>query len=339
MTTNRKLPKPYTIYDVANTAGVSYQTVSRVINDSPNVAAATRSRVMNAIQTLGYRPNKSAQVLNTQRSYLLEVIALDIFSGAPAIDTMSYVAKERGYKLMISAIDLEDLEAVLNDALDRSVDGIIFICSAARMPSARFQAMCQKIPFVRMIAEFGANVPSVVLDQQVGSRVATQHLIDLGHRHIAEIGGPRDNVDSMTRHEGWLAALRECGLKPGPRAPGRFTVEGGYAAAEALLDSNEPFTAIVSANDEMALGAVRALNDKGLRVPEDISIVGFDDVHYAAYLNPPLTTVRQDFRLMAKHTIDYLIALIEKPETPREQHIIVPQLVIRHSTQPLSGHF
>jgi DNA-binding LacI/PurR family transcriptional regulator len=175
----------------------------------------------------------------------------------------------------------------------------------------------------------------VVLDQQAGSQVATRHLIDLGHRHIAEISGPRDNVDSINRHEGWLTALSECGLEPGPSAPGRFTVEGGYAAAEMLLDSKQPFTAIVSANDEMALGAVRALNDQGLHVPNDISIVGFDDVHYAAYLNPPLTTIRQDFRLMAKHTIDYLIALIEKPETPREQRVIVPQLVVRNSTQPL----
>jgi LacI family transcriptional regulator len=337
MTTKANLSKSYTIYDVADAAGVSYQTVSRVINDSPNVSPSTRSRVLAAIQTLGYRPNKAAQLLNTQRSHMLEVIALDLFAGAPAIDTMSYLAKERGYKVMISAIDLGDLESVLNDALDRSVDGIIFICSAARMPSARFQAMCQKIPFVRMIAEFGADVPSIVLDQKEGSRVATRHLIDLGHRQIAEISGPRDNVDSMHRHEGWLSALQECGLQPGPSAPGRFTVEGGYAAAEMLLDSKQPFTAIVSANDEMALGAVRALNDQDLRVPDDISIVGFDDVHYAAYLNPPLTTIRQDFRLMAKHTIDYVISLIENPNTPRQQHIIVPQLVVRQSTSPLSS--
>lgn len=330
-----KTTKPYTIYDVAAAAGVSYQTVSRVINNSPNVSPETRTRVITAIHDLDYRPNRSAQVLNTHRSQLIEVIALDIFSGAPAIDTMSYLAKERGYKLMISAIDMENLETVLNDAFGRSVDGIIFICSAARIPSAYFQSLCKHIPFVRMIAEIGADVPSVALDQRYGSQLATRHLIDLGHRQIAEISGPRDNVDSAARHEGWLLALEECGLSPGPSAPGRFTVEGGYAAAEALLDSNLPFTAIVAANDEMALGAVRALSDNGLRVPEDVSIVGFDDVHYAAYLTPPLTTVRQDFRLMAKEAIDYLIALIEKPGVPLQQHLIVPQLIVRRSTRPL----
>lgn len=335
MATNRKVSKSHTIYDVADAAGVSYQTVSRVINASPNVSAQTRRRVLTAIERLGYRPNKSAQVLNTQRSYLLEVIALDIITDAPAIATMSYLAKARGYKLMISAIDLEDLETVLNDAGGRSVDGIIFICPTAKMSSAQFQSMCQKIPYVRMIAEFGADVPSVVLDQAGGTRAATRHLIDLGHRHIAEISGPHDNVDSITRHQGWLATLHEADLKPGPSAPGRFAVAGGYAAAEALLDSNQPFTGIISANDEMAVGAIRALNDKGLGVPDDISIVGFDDVPYAAYLHPPLTTVRQDFRLMAKHTIDYLIALVEQPDTPREQQVLVPQLIVRQSTRPL----
>jgi LacI family transcriptional regulator len=333
--TNGKSSKRYTIYDVAEAAGVSYQTVSRVINNSPNVSGETRSRVIDAIETLQYRPNKSAQVLNTQRSHLLEVIAMDISTGAPAIDTMSYVAKQRGYKVMISAIDPEDLEPVLNDALGRSIDGIIFICSVERIPSSQFQALCQKIPFVRMIAEFGTDVPSVALDQQHGSRLATQHLIELGHRHIAEIRGPRQNVDSLARHEGWLAALKEAGLQTGPSAPGRFTVDGGYSAVESLLDSGEPFTAIVSANDEMAVGAIRALSDRGLRVPDDISIVGFDDVHYAAYITPPLTTIRQDFRLMARCTIDYLIELIEKPETPLQQHIIVPQLVIRQSTRSI----
>jgi LacI family transcriptional regulator len=331
-----KLPKRYTIYDVADAAGVSYQTVSRVINKRANVSEETRLRVINAIQELEYRPNKSAQVLNTQRSYLLEVIALDIIAGAPAIDTMSYLAKEQGYKVMISAIDKEDLESVLQDALGRYVDGIIFICSSVRISSSRFRDLCQKTPFVQMIAEYGTAIPSVVLDQQYGSQLATRHLIDLGHRHIAEISGPRDNVDSKARHEGWLAALAECGLNPGPSAPGRFTIEGGYEAAGELLDAGQPFTAIVSANDEMALGAMRALHNRGLRVPEDISVVGFDDIHFAAYTTPPLTTVRQDFRLMAKHTVDYIIELIEKPDALLEQRVIVPQLVVRESTRVLS---
>jgi DNA-binding LacI/PurR family transcriptional regulator len=304
-----------------------------VINKSPNVSEETRLRVMNAIHELEYRPNRSAQVLNTHRSSLLEVIALDVLSGAPAIDTMSYLAKERGYKIVISVIDEADLEWVIQDALGRSVDGMIFISSSARISSEGFRELCQKTPFVQMIAEYGTAVPSVVLDQQYGSQLATRHLIDLGHRHIAEIGGPHGNIDSRARHAGWLAALSECGLQPGPSAPGRFTVEGGYAAAEALLDSSQPFTGIVSANDEMALGAIRALYERGLRVPDDISIVGFDDVHLAAFTMPPLTTVRQDFRLMAKHTIDYLIELIEKPETVLEQRVIVPQLIVRESTR------
>jgi DNA-binding LacI/PurR family transcriptional regulator len=332
--TSGKSSKRSTIYDVARAAGVSYQTVSRVINDSPHVSSKTRSLVMQVIQELDYRPNKSAQVLNTQRSNLIEVIALDLSTGAPAIDTLSYTARNLGYKMMISAVHEEDLEATLNDAFGRSVDGFIFISSNNRVSSTEFQHLSHNIPFVRMIAEFGSNVPSVVYDQRLGAQLAARHIIGLGHRQIAEICGPPMTLDSLARHEGLLIALRDFGLKLGPSVGGDFSIESGYMAAEQLLDSGEAFTAVVVSNDAMALGAIHALRSRGLRVPDDISVIGFDDSNFSAYVDPPLTTVRQDFQLMAKVATEYLVSLIEKPdETPLYQQVLAPQLIIRHSTR------
>ncbi len=322
-----------TIHDVAKAAGVSYQTVSRVINNSPNVSAKTRLHVLSVIRELNYRPNQAAQVLNTQRSHVIEVVALDISTGAPAIDTMAYVARDLGYKMMISVIYEDDVEVTVNDALSRSVDGFIFISSTNHVSSFDFQAMCRNKPFVRMIAELGANVPSVVYDQRAGMKMATQHLIDLGHKQIAEISGPPENLDSVARHAGFISALEENGIKPGPRVVGRFSIQSGYDATQQLLKTDASFTAIVGANDEMAFGAISALREHGLCVPDDISLVGFDDYNFAAFSTPPLTTLRQDFRLLAKIAAEYIVELIENPATPLQQKVLIPEFIVRDSTR------
>jgi DNA-binding LacI/PurR family transcriptional regulator len=175
----------------------------------------------------------------------------------------------------------------------------------------------------------------VIYDQRYGAQIATQHLIDLGHKQIAHLLGPHGNADAIARHDGWLGTVSRYNLKPGPVSGGNFTVPAGYEATCAILASGEPFTAIFAANDEMALGSMYALREQGLRVPDDVSIVGFDDTNFSPYIDPPLTTLRQDWQAMARLSTEYLIERIEKPDTPIYQRILMPEFVIRASTRRL----
>jgi DNA-binding LacI/PurR family transcriptional regulator len=181
----------------------------------------------------------------------------------------------------------------------------------------------------------GVSLPSVIYDQAKGARLATQHLIDLGHRQIAEITGPLLNYDAHDRHEGWVATLADNGIPQGPYVESDFTIEDGYQAMCRLLDGGKEFTAVFVGNDSMALGGQTALRQRGLRVPEDISVVGFDDVPETAHLVPGLTTIRQDFQLLGQLAVEYIIDLIEKPDAPIYQRVLPPKLIIRESTRPI----
>ena len=189
------------------------------------------------------------------------------------------------------------------------------------------------IPFVQIGATLGVNLPSVIYDQAKGARLATQHLIDLGHRQITEISGPLPNYDARDRHEGWLMTLSDNRIEPGLSMESGFTVEGGYQAMSRLLDEGAVFTAVFVGNDSMALGALTAPRQRGLHVPDDVSVVGFDGVLESAHLVPGLTTVRQDFQLLGALAVEYIIELIEKPDTPIYQRVLPPKLVIRESTR------
>jgi DNA-binding LacI/PurR family transcriptional regulator len=329
-----KSNKRFTIYDVAQVAGVSHQTVSRVINNSPNVSEDTRTRVLNVIAELNYRPNKAAQALNTQRTNILEVITLDVYTvPAAVIDTMSRVAKELGYKMIVSVINEDLLEDTVNEALGRLVDGFIFTTSRPGTDYDNLKNLCKTTPFVRVVAEYGVSVPSVLYDQRHGEAQAVRHLIELGHTEIAEIRGPSNNLDAVARHNGLIATMQENGLELVTQATGNFSVASGYEAAQVLFEVGKSFTAIAAANDEMAIGAMAYLKELGLRVPDDISIVGFDDHPFAPFADPPLTTMRQDWPLMAKIATEYLVDLIEKADMPRYQHVLIPELIIRKSTR------
>jgi len=174
-------------------------------------------------------------------------------------------------------------------------------------------------------------VPSVVIHQHHGARLATQHLIERGHRAICEITGPMEWSGAKQRHEGWLAVLAEAGIRPGASVEADWTPLGGYRAAHRLLDEGERFTALFAGNDQMALGAMRALREAGLRIPQDVSIVGFDDVPEAAYFEPPLTTVRQDFTTLGQQAVELLLARMAVPDAPAHQRVLYPVLVERAS--------
>lgn len=191
------------------------------------------------------------------------------------------------------------------------------------------------VPFVQVGAKLGANLPSVIYDQVQGGRLATQHLIDLGHRKIATITGPLLNYDAFGRQEGWTATLKDNGLELGPNVEGDFTIEGGYQAMNHLLDTGAEFTAVFVANDSMAFGAHTALREHGLRVPADISIIGFDDIPESAHFVPGLTTIRQDFHLLGRLAVEYVVSMIENPETPVHQRVLPPKLILRGSTRAI----
>lgn len=324
-----------TLRDVAREAGVSYQTVSRVINSDEHVATSTRNRVLKTIDLLGYRPNRAAQILQTARSHTLEVIMF--YSGFNRfLYQMARTAHDLGYHFTITTISEEEFPAALASAASRFIDGLLLVPLIPVIDDyEELMRLTDGVPFVQIGARLGSALPSVIYDQAQGARLATQHLIAFGHRHIAEISGPRLNYDASERHLGWLDALHAANLMPGMSVESDFTIEGGYLSMCALLDGGAPFTAVFVGNDSMAMGAHTALRERGLRVPDDISIVSFDDIPEAAHFVPGLTTVRQDFDLLGRMATEYVVSLIESPDVAVHQRVLQPKLIVRESTRPL----
>src|SRR5258708_6492834 len=330
--------KRATIRDVAVLSDVSSQTVSRVINGDVHVSKKTRQRVQKAIDDLNYRPNRAAQSLVTRRSRTLEVITFGTPHYGPSqmVANVQAEAKALGYNLILSSISnttSQEIRASIDNLSGRLIDGIILITPILGPTYQELSSLCQGTPFVQIDIEQGSGAPSVVIDQRYGSWLATQHLIDLGHTQICEISGPLNWFAAIARSQSRYDTLRAAGLKPGASVEGDWTATGGYEAACRLLDEGTQFTALVVGNDQMALGALRALDERGLRVPEDVSMVGFDDIPEAAYFKPPLTTIRQDFNALGKHSVEYLVSLINRPDTPLHQRDLKPQLVLRDSTR------
>jgi LacI family transcriptional regulator len=327
--------KPATLHDVAKMAGVSYQTVSRVVNNSPHVSKKTRIKVQKAIESLDYRSNQAARSLITRQSQTLQVITPE--TGLyKQVHSILITAKQLGYNVILSVFkepfELDELRFLLDDLSARVVDGFMFMAPQKIVSSEDLVKLARGRPFVQLGADPGPETPSVVFDQVMGTQLALQHLYELGHRQIAEIRGPQPFTDAQVRHDTYLNFMQSQELEAGLGAEGNFMFEGGYQAANRLLESGRPFTAIFCANDHMALGALRALNERKLRVPEDVSLVGFDDEPFACYLTPPLTTVRQDYPALGKQAVEYLVAMIKDRETAIHQRVLYPQLVIRKST-------
>lgn len=332
--------KRTTLYDVANQSGVSYQTVSRVINDHPHVSEETRQRVLQVIRELGYRPNKAAQSLVTRRSHTLAIITFGTIHYGPAqmVANVERAAKLLGYNLTLTSIpdvSPRQIRKAIDNLSVRLVDGIVMITPILGTDYDELVEICDGIPFVQVDTSLQSQTPSVVIDQHYGSRLATQHLIDLGHRRICEISGPLNWFGALARHNSWHQTLESAGIVAATSVEGDWTAASGYLSTQRLIKAGEEFTAIVAGNDQMALGAMRALHEFGLRVPEDISVVGFDDIPEAAYFEPPLTTIRQNFDVLGEQCVEYLVALINQPDTPLRQHVLYPQFVQRESTRAL----
>ena len=332
-TADREIPRPV-MADVARLAGVSHQTVSRVLNGHPNVSPATKASVLAAIRDLGYRPNTAARALVTGKTNVLGVICFDTTLYGPA--SMLYGierAARPGYFVAIASLpsfDRVSLTGAVERFLGQAVAGIIVIASQTGVVEA-LSGLAIGVPLVAVGYGGAARMSHVKIDNVAGAALATRHLLDLGHRTVHHIGGPDDVYDARDRIDGWRHALRAVGA-PEPVLPrGDWSARSGYEAGRHLA-AHPDVTAVFCANDPMALGFLRAAMEAGRRVPQDISVVGFDDVPEAAYCSPPLTTVRQDFGALGERALRLLMSQItaggEAPPPPP----IVPELIVRSSS-------
>ncbi|MEV8146907.1 LacI family DNA-binding transcriptional regulator [Arthrobacter sp. NPDC080073] len=326
------------INDVARLAGVSYQTVSRVINNAPDVSAVTRDRVLRVIQEVGYRRNRTATALVTSRSTVIGILTdgSPRFGPVGTLMALENLARQNGYATTVVTV-VEPYEESVPKALDTlddvGVDGIIVIAPRLAMAAAVWNADV-RVP-VEMIAAGASSTPNVFAyseNQELGARMATQHLIDLGHTDIAHIAGSMEWFDGRVRKRGWEAAIRDAGLEPGLCVEGDWSPKFAYETGLRLVSEGRVPQAIFAVSDHTALGLIRAFAENGVRVPEDVSIVGFDDVEGSDYFLPPLTTVRQDFPALAQAGIEVLLGAVEGREVDRTPN--VPTLVVRASAIP-----
>lgn len=320
--------------DVALLAGVSHMTVSRVINDPGSVARETRAKVLAAIRELDYRPNVAARTLVTGRSQTLGVVALDstLYGPASMVYGIENAARENGYGISIVSLRVHN-RASLGDAIDRlrgqGVEGIIVI--APHLAGGQVLRYLQKdLPVIAAQALPEGPVRAVSVDQYEGAGLAVRHLLDLGHATVRHIAGPAGWFESCERERGWRETLERAGAAVPPVLSGDWSPQAGYALGRQLAD-DAGMTALFVANDQMALGVLRAFSETGIRVPEDVSIVGFDDIPESAYFSPPLTTVRQDFIELGRRTLTLLLASIDGREADAAASVI-PELLVRKST-------
>ncbi len=321
--------------DVAQVAGVSHQTVSRVINGKGNVREETRQRVLDAIESLGYRRNEAARALVTRRSHLIGIVTTQFVDYGPASTLLSIqsAAKEIGYYVSVASLS-EFSEATLHEAIDlflgQGVAGIILI--APIMEVAQELGRLQiPVPTVAVSSSWSSSSPGMLrvgVDQREGARAATRYLLGLGCKRIAHIAGPLNWYDALERRSGWLDALREAHVEPGMEFAGDWSAHSGYVLAKEVLGGELPDAVFIS-NDQMALGALKAFAEAGVGVPKDLKVVGFDDEPGSEFFQPSLTTVRQDFASLGSRAVGLITGHLQ--EDLNGDRVIRPELVLRAS--------
>jgi DNA-binding LacI/PurR family transcriptional regulator len=332
----RKRSKNLTIYDIATRTGVSYQTVSRVVNGMPHVSPATRERVQAVIQEVGFRPNMTARQLAGQSSNTMGLVtfATSFYGPAQILANCEQASKEMGLSFMFSSIvdqSTPEIRRAVNELCAHQVCGILLYLPL-RIDLRDLQDVCRNVPIVAVDSNLGCKGPAIYINQELGSRIATQHLIQLGHKKIAYLQGPLFWRAAELRFKGWLRELKAAGLKPGPVLTGNWTAESGFEATQKLVAEHwGGYSALVAANDQMALGAIRAFEENGIQIPRVISVVGFDDIPEAAFFRPPLSTIKQDFAALARSSVACLISQLNQNQ-PGRLRTIRPTLVGREST-------
>jgi DNA-binding LacI/PurR family transcriptional regulator len=328
-----------TIYDVARLAGVSTASVSRALNGTGQLAPATRAAIEAAVEQLGYRPNTIARSLVTKSTQTIAFLLPDITNPfyAALVSGIQEFALAHDHTMLLCTTegDAEREEQYLELLRAKQVDGALV--DGLVLPPARIARFVEDgFPIVCLDRDIAArSIPLVQVDNRLGGRMATEHLLELGHRTIAHVSGARSLRISEDRLAGFRDAYHAIRLEPLDLvAEGRFTEDGGYEATKSLLDSGFEFTAIFAANDLSAVGVLNALAEAGLRVPDDVSVVGFDDLRLAAYTTPSLTTIRQPAAEIAERATQILIDLTHGRRVRRLRHLLPPELVVRSSTAP-----
>jgi LacI family transcriptional regulator, galactose operon repressor len=328
-----------TIYDVARLAGVSTATVSRALNGTGQIAPATRATIEAAVEQLGYRPNTIARSLVTKSTQTIALLLPDITNPfyAALVSGIQQTALAQGWTMLLCTTesDAEREELYLRVLRAKQVDGALV--DGLVLPPDRIARFVEDgFPIVCLDRDIDSrSIPLVQVDNRLGGRIATRHLVDLGHTRIAHVTGAGELGISDERLAGYRDAITEAGLPVDFQLveEGRFTDDGGHDAARRLLERQPDLTAIFAANDLSALGVMNAVAEAGRRVPDDVSVVGFDDLHLSAYTSPPLTTIRQPAVEIATLATEILIGLTRGQQAERMRHLLEPELVVRASSR------
>lgn len=332
------------IREVAKRARVSTATVSRTINNSNLVDPGTAARVMRAVEELNYYPDTHARTLVSGRSRILGLIVSDITNPffPELVKGFEDLAVAEGYEILVSSTnyDCARMGVCVRRMLERKVDGIAIMTSERDAPLIE-QLARRRIPIAFLdVGPQRKHFWNIEVDYGIGIGEAVDHLRELGHEHIAFISGPQALYSAQTRREAFLAKLKTAGRTGSEPnvVEGDHTVDGGLAAMQTLLAKEPRCSAVIGSNDLSAIGALRAIHRAGLRIPEDISLVGFDDIHLADFTEPPLTTIRLSRIDVATRAISWLIAEIEERQPPEKlASPIETRLVIRQSTARVNG--
>jgi LacI family transcriptional regulator, repressor for deo operon, udp, cdd, tsx, nupC, and nupG len=325
-----------TVKEIAAIAKVSVATVSRALQRPELVSEETRQRIHEVVKRLGYTPNALARNLRTARTRLIIALLPDIANPffSEVIRGIEQVAHENGYSVLLGETQssLVREKAYADMVAARQVDGIITM--SPRVPAIPIGG---RLPVVNACDYVKDNkISSVYIDNVAAAGAAVDYLVTLGHHDIAFIAGPSSSPICVDRKQGYHLALQRAKISADPAltAIGDFSIEAGERAIDLLLSQGQSFSAVFCSNDEMAIGAMRALTSHGLRVPEDVSVVGFDDIRFARYTSPPLTTVAQPKNALGREAMTMLIELLNDPEVPPRKRVLSADLVVRGSTAP-----
>lgn len=326
--------RPPAMNDVAALAGVSHQTVSRVLNEHPSVRPATRERVLEAIATLGYRPNLAARALVTRRTGTLGVItpATALFGPTSTLVAFEQAARDAGFYVSVATLrefSGSEVVASVEHFLAQGVDGVVVVAPRSGTVDA-VGGVHLPVPVVLVSSgRAGVDLPTVSVDQVAGGRLATEHLLASGRRDVVHVAGPQDWYDARDRLRGWREALEAAGLPAVERGAAGWSAADGFDVGAAMVRDGLP-DAVFAANDQLALGLLAAFGQAGVRVPQDVAVVGFDDEPGTAFYPPPLTTVRQDFDELGRRAVQAVVDALADA-TPVHQ-AIAPALVVRRSS-------
>lgn len=327
-------PRQANIYDVARLAKVSHQTVSRVLNHNPSIRPETKARVEKAMTSLGYRPNLAARALASSKTHMLGILSSDTdFTGPAAmVHHMEIAARQKGYFVVSVGIDANDPKSVkdgMEHLLKLSVEGIAVVTPQLEAVEL-VRSQLDGIPIVTLDSMYRMDELAVSVDNFAGGVTATQHLIDLGHRNIVHISGQKGWFESTTRAAGYTSTMLGANLIP-QVIDGDWEISTGHRVGSQLDVLGKGITALFIANDRMALGFMHAMRDRGISIPHDVSIVGFDDLEETAYYSPPLTTLKQDFKALGSRAMELLMAEIAG-QTTKKMDRLIPNLILRSST-------